>query len=236
MAAFDYNDMLARAQRDTRTSGSADFPAATDWQAWFTDGENFIKGIVAYYCPRAEISAPTLMTTSDGGITFTFGSDSAGNAIEPFGNVTLYRRTGDIPDFPMELGVDYLDEGTKIRMPTNVAMAASFPDGAPYFQGIVPTVAIDGSTAPTLIPADKRVITVAYACARYAKAGGAFDPSPYEEQGLNGEQWPRGLSSWILQLQHKYARAGVLASTRSTPVLSPRLRRIANTRVWPYGR
>ncbi len=176
------------------------------------------------------------MTTADSGLTFTFGSDANGNLIEPFGDLQLFRQLQDVPDFPLEMGVDYLWEGPRIRMPNNLATGAQFfPNGAPYFYGIVPTVAINGTTAPTLVPADKRTLLCGYACARYARAGGAFDPRPYEETGLDGDQWPRGLSSWIMQLQLQVANAGVLAATRSTPALSARLRRIANTRVWPYG-
>lgn len=188
---------------------------------------------MAQYCPRALVQAPTLMATADSGLTFTFGTDANGNAIEPFGQMQLYRQQTDFPDFPLECGVDYAWEGSRIRMMNYVAQASAFPSGAPYYYGMIPTTAVDGT--PTITPADKRVLTVNYACSAYARAGGAFDPSPYEEAGLDGQPWPRGLSSWIMQLQLDVANSGVLAATRSSPALGARLRRIANTRLWPFG-
>ena len=79
------------------------------------------------------------------------------------------------------------------------------------------------------------MLSVYYACAEYAAAGGAFDPTPYVEAPLDGGMsWPRGMTAWIKQMQLQFANRGIVAATRSSPAVGARLRRIANTRMWPY--
>ena len=225
MANYDAADLLARVRSLTRTEGQTDFPSDTQFYQWLTEGENEIKGEVSITCPRALLSGPALMATADAGLTFTFGTDADGNAIVPFGQVILFRQLADYPDVPMEPLVDYVQEGGRIRAPANTPMASSFPSGAPYFIGILPTA---GTTSFSLVPADKRVIAVYYAAGVYGRAGGAFDPTPYEQL------YRKKLDVWIGQLQLQYANQGVVASTSGSASLSPRLRRVANTRGWTY--
>ena len=237
MAYLDSTDLIARVRKQARIQGQTDFPTDPQLFEWLTDGENFVKAIVATYCPRALITAPVLMTTADGGLTYQYGADASGNAVIPFGQVNLFRQLADIPDFPLEPEVDFLDEGTQIRSIANVATTTMYPSGAPYFQGMVPTTLLSSSasTQPTIVPADKRQLSVYYACAEYAAAGGAFDPTPYVEQPLDGgKAWPSGMTAWVKQLQLQYANRGILGATRSSPAVGARLRRIANTRMWPY--
>jgi hypothetical protein len=217
-------DLLARFRRYFHTASTPDFPGDTDVYAFLSEGENDAKRRVLMCCPWLMLQAPTLMTTSDGGLTFTFGNDSDGNPIQPFGAYALYRQTTDVPDFSLSKGIDYIDEGNRIRMPNANAAAVQWPGGAPYYYGNVPTVQINGggSAEPTLYPPDRRIATVWYACMMAAVATGQ-DIDRYEAM------YETVIADWIAGAQLATQNAGALLSSRST--MPPRFR------VWnsPYS-
>ena len=97
-------------------------------------------------------STPTL-TTSDNKI-FTFGTDiSTTDAEFPIGRVRIFRALVDIPDNPMVEGVDYLNEGTQIRIPNNRTYS-----GTLYWRGMAAVANITAAVAPSLQPPPSRVL------------------------------------------------------------------------------
>ena len=57
MTYLDSTDTIARVRKQARIQGQMDFPTDPQLFEWSTDGENFVKAIVATYCPRAPITA-----------------------------------------------------------------------------------------------------------------------------------------------------------------------------------
>lgn len=226
VTTYDTNDCIARIRRYLPQPGNLDFPTNDDLYAMMYEAENEVKRDILQCCPWLMLQAPVLMTTSDSGLTWTFGTDANTNAITPYGAYAIYRRKEDVPDFPMERGVEYIDENVRIRMPANRPDAISYPDGAPYYYGAVPTVAIDGSTAPSLVPADARILTVWKTVANVLIALGS-DESDAEKR------YQELLNKTIASEQLASQNSGALLASRSaTP---PRYRRLLSPMSWGRG-
>lgn len=206
MAQWDSADCLARCRRESRTPTTTEFPATADWYAWLTEAENRVKTDIAPVCPEALYGAPTAMTTGDGGLTYTFAQDADSNYITPIGHVEIYRQRSDMPFYPMRAGVMFMMEGWRIRMPFNTAQ--TFPDGGPWARYITPTLKIDGSTAPTILPVEMRQLLVDDAVKRYYKAGGVRDWTPAEDD------YQTHLKNWVTTLQTEFRGVGAIDATR----------------------
>jgi hypothetical protein len=100
--------------------------------------------------PDLAYGAPLLLTSADGGFTYTFGLDAAGDAIRPMGHAEIYPNLRAIPDSPLIIGEDYLFEGSLIRTLGN--RAKTWANG-PYARLVIrPDAAIDAATQPVLAP------------------------------------------------------------------------------------
>lgn len=137
--------------------------------------------------------------------TYTFGSDADGNLLYPVGGVQLYRVAGDLPDWPMIPGVEYLMEGAIVRAPGN----AAFPGGTPYFQGLVLPLTLSATASPALLPVQARELIVWAAAVEYAGDVGK-DATPHQERF--DAAWDR----WIGAIQAQYAESGAIAATHPT--------------------
>ena len=214
---FTTADLITRIRRVLPQPGNLDFPSTNDLYAFLMEAENETKRDLLGPCPWLVLQAPTLMTTADSGLTWTFGSDADGNAIAPFGEYALYRRLTDIPDFPLERGVDYQDELIRIRMPAGRADPISYPDGAPYFYGNIPTLFIDATHDPTLPPIDARILLVWKAAANALIALGA-------DEGDAEKRYSQLLLKYVWSFQLASQNAGALLASRGT--LPTRYRRL----------
>lgn len=122
-----------------------------------TDAQNEVIQDLVPRCPKLLVSkavaasTPTL-STSDNKI-FTFGSDANSDASFPIGRVRIFPALTDIPDHPWVEGVDYLNEGTQIRIPNNRTYS-----GTLYWRGSAPVADITAAVAPSLIPPPSRVL------------------------------------------------------------------------------
>lgn len=145
--------------------------------------------------------ALTLTPDANYPYTYTFGSDADGNLLYPVGGVQLYRVPGDVPDWPMVPGVEYLMEGAIVRAPGNAAL----PGGAPYFQGLVLPLTLSATASPVLLPVQARELIVLAAATEYASDVG-LDPTPYQTRF--DEAWDR----WIGAIQAQYAESGAIAA------------------------
>lgn len=117
-----------------------------------------------YPYPLYRASGPTALSTSDSKV-FTFGTDGEGHAVAPLGHVAVFRNLVDYPDNPLVEGVDFLNEGTQIRIPNNRT------ESALYWQGIPTPAEISGSQEPTLRPAPARILIVLKAVKNFAEEG-----------------------------------------------------------------
>jgi hypothetical protein len=204
MAQYDAADCLARVRRLVREPSNAQFPADSDFYAWLTEAENECKTRIASFAPKALIGAPVLMTTADGGKTYTFGVDGDGQPIFPLGGVELFATLESIPDFPMQEYDEYLVEGDRIRIPGNATR--SFAAGGPYARFVAPTWKIDGTpTNPTLEPVAARELLVLGAGRRYAVSQGRADLLGFIA-GEEAQAWAR----WTEALQGQFMSNGAV--------------------------
>jgi hypothetical protein len=140
--------------------------AITDAQKYqrLADAQEAVITEIASVSPNQLYAAPTAMTTADGGYTFTFGTDGNGYALFPLGRTQIYPSLNAVPDYPWRPGVDYLDEGTTIRMPNNVAWT-----GTLYWRGITPPAAITASVQSVIQPPSARILVVIKAVESFAE-------------------------------------------------------------------
>lgn len=149
----------------------------TDAQAYqiLTDAQQALFEDIMVRMPNANKQVPVALTSSDGGFTFGFGLDSNGDNIVPMGRVGIYPSLTSIPDYPWQEGVDFLNEGTQLRIPNNRTYA-----GTLYYYGTIPPAPISANSAPTLRPAADRVLIVYGAAGLYAGWGDLRDPTSYQ--------------------------------------------------------
>lgn len=159
------------------------------WYVALTEAQARTCQKLAFAHPEAMLSAPTLLTTADSGLTYTFGTDSGlptnyTNISAEGYIVLLASKTG--PEIPPGQDTDnstdfFIFEDGKIRFPGQ--RARTFSDG-PYARFITPTGVMDGSTAPTLKPVHLRRVLPYGACSLIATRMGE-DPTPWEVQYEN---------------------------------------------------
>ncbi len=150
------------------------------------DGQEAVIAELAAVAPRSLYGAPTAMTSADGGYTWTFGTDGNGYANFPLGNASIYPNLDAVPDYPWQPGLDYLDEGTTIRIPNNIAW-----QGPLYWYGITAPQRISASVQPSIMPPQARVLIVIQAVIIFASE---FERTPALVDEMNARwdtQWPK---------------------------------------------
>lgn len=174
MANWDSPDLLARfkrlAQRPVTDSSLAD----SDIYALLTEGEGYWLGQWATHFPWLLWTAPTLLTSADGGVTYTFPG-----AITPI-KVELYSSLqGPLlrPGAYWDGSCDYVWEGNRLRIPSG--LPTTFGNG-PYARYIVGPGTIDALTASQVTPDWCRILVVHRAIIEWASRGGFRDPTPFE--------------------------------------------------------
>lgn len=164
-------------QRDSGVPTTTAFPLAVDWYAWLTRAQGFWVPKLAAEYPYHSFVPPTLMTTSDGGITYQFPSETAPLAVEVYFGLTgprLIVGQFDDPD------ADYVWEGSQIRMTLN--QVRGFSDGAPYARWVASPGTIDANTQPTMRPLYTRQLLIDRALIYWATRGGLRDATPFEKR------------------------------------------------------
>jgi hypothetical protein len=162
-----------------------------------SEEQDEITKLCAIFIPDALVTAPTALTTADGGFTYTFGTDVDSAAIFALGHFSIFATRNDIPDNPLIPGIDFTIEGTKIRIPNN--QARSFADGGPYAQTVNPSNVMTSSTQPT-IPKILRLVLVARVAARGASRLG-LDAS--EHNAASEASWQNVMVAVKTQMQDK---------------------------------
>jgi hypothetical protein len=131
--------------------------------------------VFATHFPYLLMSAPTSLTTSDGGLTYQFPGGITPLAVEVYdatGPATLLR-----PSAYFDASGDYVWEGNQIRFPQNLGNQGI----TPVARYVAPPGVLNASTPPTLLPPHARILLVYRAVAQWAAQGGMRDPKPYYE-------------------------------------------------------
>lgn len=182
MALWDRLDLHARFKRMGALPANSEAPnpdadVATMIDALLTEAQSHWFGVIAIHAPWVLVGAPTLLTSSDGGLTYDFPT-----APFPGGRIEIRAsRDGDLlrPGNEWDNAADYVWEGDRIRIPNG--KTRSFANG-PYARYIAAPGVIDGDNAPTLEPAAARILIVYHALALWASRPGSFvDPNTYWE-------------------------------------------------------
>lgn len=180
MAYLDSADCLLRVKNrlNRPTSDEAFTRSSTDDIAYsaMTEANDELIKKIAVFIPDAMVTAPTLLTSADSGKTYTFGTDADAAAIFALGHFAIYENLESIPDYPLTDGVDYVIEGTKIRMPYNDTRTFS---AGPYAQSVTPGNVVNSSTQPTC-PKIARLVMVEDTARRLAPLVGQ-DPRDFDE-------------------------------------------------------
>lgn len=178
MSLWASSDLLSKCKFLARRPSTDNSVSDAQWYTLLTDAQAKVYDDLFPVVPELRYGAPTLMTASaDGGKTYAFGVDAETDALYPFGHAEIYARLSDIPDYPMAPGVDFIPEGTKIRIPQN--RTKSFVDGAPYYRmALRPDTVISASVQPLLQPKSARMLLVWGSLEMYAmRPGSGADPN-----------------------------------------------------------
>ncbi len=165
-SGWESSDLLAMFNR---MAGRPSSDAITDSSKYarLAEAQSSIITKIAGVAPKPLYGDPTLMTSSDGGYTFTFGLDGNGYPLFPTGKARIYIDLVSIPNAPLRPGVDYLDEGTQIRMPNNMPWG-----GTLYWYGITPPELMSATVQPVLQPPTARILIVIEAVREFAEEFG----------------------------------------------------------------
>lgn len=179
MATYDSADLLARFKLYAKFE-TAGTPPLSDAESYLLLGEAQQETVIemAPHVPWAMLSAPTLLTSADGGVTYGFGTDADGNTITPLA-VEIYAQLAGRELYAASygaLGGDFVIERQRVRMPGSRAF--TFTAG-PYARWVTVPLTLTASVAPTLQPIEARPLIVFAACRKFARLGGLLDESPY---------------------------------------------------------
>lgn len=201
MATFDSAWCLSTFDR---LAGRPDADEITDAQKYqrLAEAQQEVILDIAAIAPTAmyRTGGPTATTTS-GGIVHTFGTDGQGHAIAPLGHVWIGRATDRYPDEDLIEGVDYVNEGTQIRMVNERV------ENTLYWHGIPTPADITASVEPSLRPAPARILIVIKAVKNFAEEG---DQLPSLAQSME-TRYAKEFARWMLTWKTQYRRGGGLS-------------------------
>jgi hypothetical protein len=198
MATYDSAWCLAEFDR---MAGRPEADEITDVQKYarLALAEKEVMEDLAPIVPGVEYKAagPTAMSTTDSKV-FTFGSDGQGHAMAPIGHVAVFRNLADYPDNPLVEGIDYLNEGTQIRIPNNRT------ESSLYWLGVPTSTDISASQEPTLRPAPARILIVIKAVKNFAEEG---DQLPTLAASME-RRYAQQFSKWCLVFRTQHRKDG----------------------------
>ncbi len=179
MADWDSRDLLARCKLERRRPSIDEF-TDDDWYTLLTEAEAYWKPVLAMQSPHYMMSAPMLMGTEDGGMTYRLPGDE----VDPM-YMEIYRSlqgeemaAGSYGD----VSADYVSEGGgRIRM--TGGRSVTFANG-PYARFVAAPGPINTNTDSTILPKRARILLVHHACENQASAGGHEDPQVYRDRAI----------------------------------------------------
>jgi hypothetical protein len=181
MALYDSADLLARCKLHARRPATDQAMTDPNWYSFLTEAQPEVHSDLFTRYPDLAYGAPLLLTSADGGFTYTFGLDAAGDPIRPMGHAEIYPNLRAIPDSPLIIGEDYLFEGSLIRTLGN--RAKTWANG-PYARLVIrPDAAISAAAQPVLVPKSARMLYVWLALEAWAaRPGSGVSPDHYRQR------------------------------------------------------
>jgi hypothetical protein len=170
------NRCLFYAQRPTVDESIS----TTQWYNLLTEANADWVQTIAAIAPYVLYGPPTLLQTTDRGLTYSFGIDPDGNPIYPIGHVELRQDPAGrewILSSDFDMSGDFIQQGNLIRFPGQ--KAKTFNNG-PWARFITPGGTVNATSQPTVNPPHIRMLLVARALINWATRGGLRDPSPFE--------------------------------------------------------
>ncbi len=206
MALYDTDDLVATFYRYAdRPDDDEDLTESDVW-GYLTDAQVQVVAEVAALFPRLLMSAPTLMTSADGGYTYTLGNDTDGDVIYPFGHAEVFAQlTNGQELYGSTYGAyngDFVFEGGKVRVPAG--NTRSFASG-PYIRYVALPLQINGTTEPILQPKQIRQLIVFRALELWANTGGHRDPKPFAN--MYQRAWTGSNGGFLAMLTTQYRQS-----------------------------
>lgn len=212
MAVFDVADCLSRIAIELNRPSTDEALPSSVLYGFLQRGQERAFGDLSVRIPNKQWSDPVLLTTADGGLTYTFGTDAGlptnYQAIAPEGHIELYPSLAAIPSAPLLESVDFIMEGTLIRSLGHYPR--TYPNG-PYARFLYAPGVVDGTTGVlTLRPVFARMLIVWDACASACRRL-KRDPSVYDSGDLHtGTGWyQRDLRAVLLRMRNQADTEGV---------------------------
>lgn len=206
MAQWDSADLLSKfklyANRPTTDEALSDAQIYT----LLTQAQAQQMAKLAVYAPHAQMGDPVALTTADGGVTYTFGTDDDGNPIFPLAAQVYARIDGrELHASTWDSAGDFVIEGNTIRAPGN--KVRQYTTG-PYARFIRADATISASSAPVLSPPAARELILWDALMLWAAVGGEIDAGPWEAR--YGKAW----KTWVEAFQTQFATQQAPAADR----------------------
>jgi len=206
VATYDSAYLLKLFNRYTGRPTSSDTISDADKYERLSEAQNRVVQDMFARVPNSlypkTANLPT-MTSSAGGNIWTFGTDPQGFAITPMGKTRIFPNQQSFPDFPWIEGVDYVNEGTQIRLPNARTWA-----GTLYWYGIAAPTDISASNQPALFPPSFRDLIVYEAVRAYAEETVRNDDLAARMAQRYAERLREGFLAWKTQ----FSDGGALTS------------------------
>ena len=204
MAGWDSADLLERfftylGRGNGGVMGADELWTDTRAYMWLADAQEAVYAEIAPTAPGAFVSAPTLLSTSDGGVTYTFGAN-----VYPFAHIEVYAQEAGgrtlLASNYGNIGGDFVIEGDTIRAPGN--RTRSYSSG-PWARFTSFPSRLSASVQPSLSPDQARELIVWKALENAAEvSNGAMDATIWTAKYQDAKR------RWIMLWQTQYQSSG----------------------------
>lgn len=172
MAQYDSADLLARVKLFANRPVTDERISDPTWYTLLEEAQSYWLPQIAVHAPELNYVAPELMTTADGGLTYT-------TLLEPLSNVEVLATLHGPPLTPGPFWGpgDFCREGQIIRM--CYGRARQFGGLGPYARYVPVPGLLDATPGnePVLKPAYMRLLLVPRAAYLFSAQGGTLDPT-----------------------------------------------------------
>jgi hypothetical protein len=204
---FDNAWCLSAFNRYAGRAATGDSISDADKYIRLTEGQNRVVAEMSFRCPNSlkphAATLPAMTSASDGNI-WTFGTDANGYAIAPMGKARIFPNQASFPDYCWVEGVDYVNEGTQIRLTNGRTWSTPL-----YWYGITPPADITASLQPALFPEPSRELIVFEAVKQLSLEGGTRN---LELAQLMDAQLDRAYPRWFAVWKTQFSSGGALGS------------------------
>jgi hypothetical protein len=208
VAQYDSADLLARCKVLAQRPAVDEDMDDPKWYQFLEEAQTEWVGQIANHAPEVMYGPPELMTTPDGGATYTVAG-------YPLGYMEIRSSRGGPllrPGAEWDDNADFTQEGQIIRIPSG--RTRSFGSTGPYARYVAVPGLLNGATQPVLKPAHMRLLLVATACYLFATRGGYRDPTPYlqlQQKLWHGDPNLPGDIGFLGSLKTQYFGSGMAA-------------------------